>query len=168
MPFRVLPSTGYLSERAIRTPPDKEAAPLGKLYSDYSQLATPPWCEQVVLTPGNDRLVLLAASSCQGSLFQECSDGFAFGGAYVEEKFQPGDAQDFRNSRVQSGELDLRIPVAGRYQDRTEGTNSATVDLSNVSHLQDNLLSFFEGLPCSAHQFIRFRTVRQLATASKY
>jgi hypothetical protein len=97
------------------------------------------------LTLGNARRAHSAASWRQHLLGQECSNGFGFVGVYVEEKVQPSDAQDLRDSWVQSGQLDLRIPVASRYQDRTEGTNSATVDLSHLSHLQDNLLSGFEG-----------------------
>src|SRR6476646_11453365 len=92
-----------------------------------------------------------APSSSHVALCRECSNGFAFGGVYVEQKLQPSDAQDFRNSWVQHGQLDLRVPLASRYQDRTEGTNSATVNTSHLSHLQDNLPSGFEGLPCGAH-----------------
>src|SRR6476661_7481446 len=82
------------------------------------------------------------------ALCRECSNGFAFRGVYVEQKIQPSDAQDFRNSRVQHGQLDLRVPLASRYQDRTEGTNSATVNTSHLCHLQYNLPSGLEGLPC--------------------
>jgi hypothetical protein len=121
-----------------------------------------------VKSPGFDSWRSSRRLSSHVALCRECSNGFAFRGVYVEQKIQPSDAQDFRNSRVQHGQLDLRVPPASRYQDRTEGTNSATVNTSYLSHLQDNLPRGFEGLPCGAHECNRFRPVRQPPPATQY
>src|SRR5215469_7878344 len=118
--------------------------------------------------PVNDNWRYSRTSLCRVALRRECSNGFAFGGVYVEQKIQPSDAQHFSNSRVQHGQLDLRIPLASRYQDRTKRTNSSTVNTSHLSHLQDDLPGGVEGLPCGSHEFNRLRPIRQPPAAAQY